>query len=150
MEQIVHQWRQGLSFWIVATSGLMNGVDYADVVNVIFYEPPFGLLDLVQGGGRAGRKGQDCYVMVLQSDKLLQSKEEQDYQQIEALNEWLTNERCRRHIIGSRLDGEEASCSMDDKLIKCDVCGKDDPIYKMAKDAMGIDKVKTSLKLLRK
>ncbi|KAH9011295.1 hypothetical protein EDB84DRAFT_1445251 [Lactarius hengduanensis] len=108
LEEIDRQWRHGVSFWIVATSSLMNGVDYGDVVNVIFFEPPFGLLDLVQGGGRAGRRGEKSYVIVLQSDKLTEApQEEKDYQQIGALNEWLTNGRCRRGVIGSKLDGEE-------------------------------------------
>lgn len=123
----------------------MNGVDYGNVVNVIFFEPPFGLLDLVQGGGRAGRRGDKSYVMVLQSDKLIEAPEEEyDYQQVEALNEWLTNGRCRRQVIGLRLDGEEVSCSMDNRLMKCDVCDKDENIFKIANAAMGINKVEVN------
>jgi superfamily II DNA helicase RecQ len=123
----------------------MNGVDYGDVVNVIFFEPPFGLLDLVQGGGRAGRRGDKSYVMVLQSDVLIKApQEEDDYQQVKALNDWLTNGRCRREVIGSRLDGEEISCGMDNSLMKCDICHKDEKIFKIAKDAMGINKVKVN------
>jgi superfamily II DNA helicase RecQ len=123
----------------------MNGVDYGDVVNVIFFEPPFGLLDLVQGGGRAGRRGDKSYVMVLQSDVLIEApQEEDDYQQVKALNDWLTNGRCRREVIGSRLDGEEISCGMDNSLMKCDICHKDEKIFKIAKDAMGINKVKVN------
>jgi superfamily II DNA helicase RecQ len=142
--EIDRQWRSGPSFWIVATSGLMNGVDYGDVVNVIFFEPPFGLLDLVQGGGRAGRRDQKSYVMVLQSDKLIEPQQDKgDYQQLEALNEWLTNGRCRREVFGTVLDGEELSCNMDNRLIKCDVCSKDDNVYKVARAAMGIHMVKT-------
>ena len=122
----------------------MNGVDYGDVVNVIFFEPPFGLLDLVQGGGRAGRRGDKSYVMVLQSDKLLEApQEEEDYQQIGALNEWLTNGRCHRQVIGSRLDGEEISCSIDERLMKCNICDKDNKIFKIAKAVMGTGKVKS-------
>lgn len=143
VEEIDRQWRDGSSFWIVATSGLMNGVDYGDVVNIIFFEPPFGLLDLVQGGGRAGRRDQKSYVMVLQSDRLIEVQQERrDYQQLEALNEWLTNEQCHRQVIGAVLDGEEISCNMDADLLKCDICSKDDKIYKMARAAMGIQKVK--------
>lgn len=120
----------------------MNGVDYGDVVSVIFFEPPFGLLDLVQGGGRAGRRNQKSYVMVLQSDKLIESRQEKsDHQQLDALNEWLTNGKCRRHVIGTVLDGEELSCDMDGELVKCDVCNKDDNVYKMAREAMGIQRV---------
>lgn len=145
VEEIDRQWRHGPSFWIVATSGLMNGVDYGDVVNIIFFEPPFGLLDLVQGGGRAGRRDQKSYVMVLQSDKLIELQQDKgDYQQLEALNEWLTNRQCRRQVIGTVLDGEELSCNMDPDLVKCDMCSKDDNVYKMAKAAMGIERVKSS------
>jgi superfamily II DNA helicase RecQ len=123
----------------------MNGVDYGDVVSIIFFEPPFGLLDLVQGGGRAGRRNQKSYVIVLQSDKLIESQQaKSDHQQLEALNEWLTNGRCRRQVIGTVLDGEELSCDMDGELVKCDMCHKDDSVYKMAREAMGIRMVKKS------
>jgi superfamily II DNA helicase RecQ len=121
----------------------MNGVDYGDVVSVIFFEPPFGLLDLVQGGGRAGRRNQKSYVIVLQSDKLIESQQgESDHQQLEALNEWLTNGRCRRQVIGAVLDREELSCDMDGELVKCDLCSQEDNIYKMAREAMGIRMVR--------
>jgi superfamily II DNA helicase RecQ len=121
----------------------MNGVDYGDVVSIIFFEPPFGLLDLVQGGGRAGRRNQKSYVIVLQSDKLIESQQGvNDHQQLEALNEWLTNGKCRRQVIGTVLDGEGLSCDMDGELVKCDVCNKDDRVYKMAKEAIGIHTVR--------
>lgn len=142
-EQIDQQWRDGLSFWIVATSGLMNGVDYADVTSIIFFEPPFGLLDLVQGGGRAGRRNQKSYVIVVRSNKLAEVPQgKSDHQQLEALNEWLTNGQCHRRVIGSVLDGEELSCDMDGDLVKCDVCNKNDKVYKMAREAMGIRTVR--------
>jgi hypothetical protein len=47
-------------------------------------------------------------------------------------------------VIGSRLDGEEISCGMDNSLMKCDICHKDEKIFKIAKDAMGINKVKVN------
>lgn len=43
---------------------------------------------------------------------------------------------------GTVLDGEELSCNMDNRLIKCDVCSKDVNVYKVARAVMGMQMVK--------
>jgi superfamily II DNA helicase RecQ len=54
--------------WMIATPGLITGYDYHRVEDVIFYEIGYGLLNLVQGGGRGGWSGQRANVILLLSD----------------------------------------------------------------------------------
>jgi superfamily II DNA/RNA helicase len=53
--------------WIVATSALMQGMDEDFVQCVVFVGNPYGLLNFVQGMGRAGRKGLPAYIIYIPS-----------------------------------------------------------------------------------
>ncbi|KAF8057949.1 P-loop containing nucleoside triphosphate hydrolase protein, partial [Lyophyllum atratum] len=50
-------WLNGDRQWIAATTGMIHGIDHPHVGAVIFFNMPFGLINIVQGAGRSGRDG---------------------------------------------------------------------------------------------
>jgi len=133
----LEDWKKGLitnrdgsirkETWIVATPGLITGYDYHCIDNVIFLEMGYGLLNLVQGGGRAGRNKQRANVFVLNSDMRPTARKlaKEDLQLQGAMVEWLSDkEKCLRTIISYTMDGKRITCA---DLEGCNPCGKCQP-----------------------
>src|ERR1700720_3993213 len=96
--------------WIIATPGLITGYDYHRVEDVIFYEIGYGLLNLVQGGGRGGSSEQRANVILLTSDRVQTCHQhlsvEEDVELLRLMSEWAHNmEDCQRRIISMTMDG---------------------------------------------
>jgi superfamily II DNA helicase RecQ len=58
-------WYCGLQQWIVATTGLIHGIDCQQVGAVILDGLPVGAINLHQGFGRLGRDGQPAMVFLV-------------------------------------------------------------------------------------
>jgi superfamily II DNA helicase RecQ len=127
--------------WIIATPGLITGYDYHRVEDVIFYEMGYGLLNLVQGGGRGGRSGQRANVILLSSDTVHTCHrgmtEEEDVELLELMAEWANNvKNCRRWLISEAMDGIRVSCKDLVGGQWCDICELDSKTTWMLKRVM--------------
>jgi hypothetical protein len=108
-------WVQGSCPVLVATSGLLYGVDYPSVRQVIFVGGAYSMADLVQGLGRAGRDGElsECTVMLVVGKRVEGDAEVAEFFQ-------RTSHRCRAVGLSAIFDSpalaSKTSCGL------CDVC----------------------------
>ena len=127
--------------WIVATPGLITGYDYHRVEDVLFYEMGYGLLNLVQGGGRGGRSGQKANVIVITSDRISEFhtglKEDDDVELMGLMVKWTHNvTECRRVIISDAMDGMKVTCQDLAGAERCDICKPDSKTAEMIEMAV--------------
>jgi len=127
--------------WIVATPGLITGYDYHRIEDVIFYGIGYGLLNLVQGGGRGGRSGQRANVILLHNDRITNSHpglwKEDDMELLGLMLQWAQNRtECRRIIISNTMDGIQTVCRDLAGVQACDVCDPQSKTVKMVERAM--------------
>jgi hypothetical protein len=123
--EMMAKWRCGRTGgWIIGTTSLIQGIDYHDVHLVVFVASPFGLFDLVQGAGRAGRNGAPSKIIVIHCGKPPgPSKDDpQDLSCKREMVKWLTDTRCRRAIISECMDGAIRTCRTLPNAILCDKC----------------------------
>jgi hypothetical protein len=120
------QWCRGSPKWIVATTGMLHGIDYGWVDAVIFLEMPYGLMNFAQGAGRAGRKGRPSHIFLLHSSnqsQIMQRGSEPDENCIIGGIEYMKNTtECRRFILTSIMDGEGVRCREVFNALPCDIC----------------------------
>ena len=121
-------WYWGRKQWIAATTGLIHGIDVAMVGAVIFTDLPYGLLNVYQGAGRAGRNGQAADIFILKQGNIhhITGKRDLHSPDYECRTEgvqWL-NEKdvCRRVGFSLLLDGCETTCGDLPNGQLCDVC----------------------------
>jgi Helicase conserved C-terminal domain len=116
--------------WIVATSGFIHGIDHPRVEAVVACGTLYGLINLTQAFGRAGRLGQPVSVVGI-SNGLMQlvydvHNNVEDHGGREAVTRWVGNtKRCRRETISQFLDGHLVSCDRLPNAEKCDICDPD-------------------------
>ena len=118
-------WRSGKKTWIVATSGFTNGIDYPDVDAVLFMDPPYGLMDLVQGSGRGSRAGQPSKTILITSwqDRDCNDEPSEIWKCTKQMVQWMDdNKHCRRHAISACMDGMVRTCREICSAQLCDVC----------------------------
>ena len=110
--------------YIVATSALSAGFDYAHVRLVIHVNEPSSLVDFAQESGRAGRDGKEAYSLVLLSPSW---KPQADAVGASvgriALQRYLLGQECRRACLSEYLDSKPfwRRCETDED-VACDVC----------------------------
>jgi superfamily II DNA helicase RecQ len=111
--------------YIVATSALSAGFDYAHVRLVIHVNEPSSLVDFAQESGRAGRDGKEAYSLVLLSATWRPQAAQGAGADTEraALHRYLLGGVCRRQCLSTHLDSEPywKTCQADDD-VACDVC----------------------------
>lgn len=109
--------------YLVATSALSAGFDYAHVRLVIHIDEPSSLIDFAQESGRAGRDGQQAYSLVLLSRTWKPRATEGPGLETRALHRYLLGAECRRRSLSEYLDTEVhwRSCHADEDIV-CDVC----------------------------
>jgi hypothetical protein len=109
--------------YIVATSALSAGFDYAHVRLVIHVNEPSSLVDFAQESGRAGRDGKEAYSLVLLSRTWRPQAAEDTVVEKRALHRYLLGQDCRRTCLSEHLDSEPywRQCHADDDVV-CDIC----------------------------
>ncbi|KAG9241070.1 P-loop containing nucleoside triphosphate hydrolase protein [Calycina marina] len=109
--------------YIVATSALSAGFDYAHVRLVIHIDEPSSLVDFAQESGRAGRDGKEAYSVVLLSDTWKPQAVVHTTVERRALHRYLLGLECRRTCLSEYLDSEPhwRQCQADTDVV-CDIC----------------------------
>ena len=120
--------------WIVATSGFIHGIDYPRVEAVVVCGKLYGLINLSQAFGRAGRLGQPVSVVSLNNGLITLIEgyhESNDSTGIAAVNRWIANTTCcRREALSEYLDGCRVNCGMLDAE-SCDICDPDTELVRL-------------------
>jgi superfamily II DNA helicase RecQ len=120
------EWYSGISQWIVATTGLIHGVDNQEVGAILFAGLPFGAMNLYQGSGRGGRNGEPAMVFLVDNHHLQYCHPKDLDDDLQGLVEgdiWMRNtEYCRRLGLGKLMDGKEVICADLDHAQLCDIC----------------------------
>ena len=124
--QAFDNWLSGSAKWMVATTGFLHGIDYGWVDGIIFLELPYGLMNLVQGAGRAGRKGRPAHVFLLHSSNqayLMGLDSDPDrICYVEGVGYLKNTTECRRSIITRVMDGVGVGCRDVFNALLCDIC----------------------------
>ena len=127
-------WMNGMAQWIVSTTTMTEGVDNPRTGAVFFYEIVYGLINMVQGGGRGGRLGKFCYVATFTQaireryyplKHPLSQREIDHVCQNEAI-EWLQEaDACRRVQVNDCMDGNRLTCG---EMLPAELCDNCDPL----------------------
>ena len=123
--KMMTRWIDGSSGgWIIGTSSLIQGVDYHDVHLVVFADSPFGMVDFVQGAGRAGRNGSPARIVMLSTGTpiLPSPGDTVDLGCKRHLARWLEGGTCRRVGISECMDENSVTCTTLSQAIPCDIC----------------------------
>ena len=137
--RILQEWKAGGSGgWIIGTTSLIQGVDYEDVRLVVFVGSPYGMIDFVQGAGRAGRNGQPSKIIILHNgDPYSNPDDTEDFGcRAELVEFYKEKQRCRRFGISKCMDKVAKTCLDTAGAISCDVCGGWDEDLKVLKSAI--------------
>jgi len=94
-DDMVQRWKMGESGgWIIGTSSLIQGVDYPNVHLVVFMGLTYGMVDFMQGAGRAGRNGEASQVILVQTSLLPSTKHADGLGCAVEMAAWMENGRC--------------------------------------------------------
>lgn len=112
---------------IVSTTSLGNGVDIANVRDVIHFGVPYDIVTFSQESGRAGRdkRHSNSTVIVWRDWKDPQAHEEVDPDLFGArqMIQWVADsETCRRSLLSRFLDGVPVTCAELPSPNLCDTC----------------------------
>jgi hypothetical protein len=118
------KWLAGQSPWIVSTTRMIHGIDCSSVRIVIFMELPYGLINVYQGAGRAGRDEKPAHIFALNSINSVQllSVPADDYEGKGVGVEWLRAKECHRIAFHQLFDGTRVQCSELDGALPCNFC----------------------------
>ena len=136
--ELQEKWYEGLlgHRWMVATTGFIHGIDHPNVDTVIFLEMPYGLINFVQGAGRAGRSKREAHVFLIDFvHTFLNSRSEDiDIGATAKGEEFVTNTTdCRRKILSEVMDGLSITCGDLQDALKCDICNPNHSISMASK-----------------
>jgi len=122
-------WFEGHYDIMVATNGFSQGVDAPNVGLVIYVDHGYGLINIIQGMGRAARDGNRAIGLYFRNLDAsgYPTKSHNDYECLEDAQRWLETKQCRRLILSEVMDGRAQSCT-DLDAVPCDICSPDDPI----------------------
>jgi len=121
-------WLNGFHRWIAATTGLIHGIDSPKVGVIIFIGQPFGLINLYQGSGRAGRDGQKAWVIIIDFvniNQICPSDFAEDLECVTECLDLLERQDCHRLPFSETLDGQKESCLDLEGAHLCNVCDPD-------------------------
>jgi Helicase conserved C-terminal domain len=131
--ELQEKWSEGHAGhrWMVATTGFIHGIDHPNVDTVIFLEMPYGLVNFVQGAGRAGRSGRVAHIFML--DYCLTFVQPPvgsvDTGATEKGTEFVVNNsHCRRTLLSEVMDGLPITCDDLMDVTKCDICNPGHPM----------------------
>lgn len=119
-------WFKGIQQWIVATTGLVHGIDCQVVGAVLFKNLPYGSMNLYQGFGRSGRNDEPALGFLVHEENYYQivpQNVEDDVQAVTEGDAWMNNKiHCRRLGFSVLMDGKELRCSDLENAQQCDIC----------------------------
>ncbi|CAO2655088.1 Nn.00g101520.m01.CDS01, partial [Neocucurbitaria sp. VM-36] len=120
----VQAWLEKGGF-IVATSALGTGVDFAGIVYILHVGMPWSMIDYAQESGRGGRGGEtvDAVVLVEHGEVERRMQEKEEDIDVQAIGLFLIGGGCRRELMSRYLDKKGVSCS-DMDTAGCDRCGE--------------------------
>jgi superfamily II DNA or RNA helicase len=109
--------------YIVATSALSAGFDYAHVRLVLHLNEPDSLVAFAQESGRAGRDGKEAYSVVLLPPRWVSQAASAGDAEKGVLHRYLQGQECRRACLSAYLDLESQlrQCVAGED-VTCDVC----------------------------
>lgn len=123
-------WQEGHHKWMVATTGLIHGIDVPNIGVVLFVGLPYGLLNLYQGSGRAGRDGRHSWSILI--DIPFSTDPDPGADDVQGLQEglvWTQGRACRQMGMGEYMDGKGVHCSDIEGAHSCDGCDTEHPVY---------------------
>jgi superfamily II DNA helicase RecQ len=120
----LEEWLQEGGF-IVATSALGTGVDFAGIVFILHVGMPWSMIDFAQESGRGGRAGErvDSVLVVEQGEVERTMARKGEDLDVQAMGIFIIGSGCRRALMSSYLDGKPVSCN-DVESAGCDRCGE--------------------------
>ncbi|PWN39823.1 P-loop containing nucleoside triphosphate hydrolase protein, partial [Ceraceosorus guamensis] len=120
---ILHNWLSSAAQpFMVATSALGTGFDYAHVRIVIHAGEPYSLIDFAQESGRAGRDLKPAYsLVILPSEWRAWSNLSSVSKDKQVLYRYLEGKECHRSALSSYMDEVALSCQTGTDA-PCDVC----------------------------
>lgn len=122
-DEIELAWMTGLSGqWICATTALSQGIDASNVCVTLFWDLPYGLVNLYQASGRGGRAGQPSYSVMVYNTNQHYEVEATDFGCLAEGIEWLGALECRRLGFSRLFDNEDIACGNLHGCNKCDFC----------------------------
>jgi Helicase conserved C-terminal domain len=120
--------------WIVATTGFIHGIDHPRVEGVVVCGLLYGLINLAQAFGRAGRLGQPVSVVEVNNglmNLIHAPHESDDASGRAAVNRWIANATyCRRESLSAYLDGCRVNCG-ELNAESCDICDPDTELLRL-------------------
>lgn len=128
------------SQWIIATTGMVHGVDHALVGAVLLMGPLFSIYNSCQAAGRGGRGVDPSLAIVIttpQHGKYTEA-DPQDLQCIKETNAFTTSNLCVHHHISLTFNGHPINCDDLKKLYgegaqQCFACNPEDPLFRQIK-----------------
>lgn len=121
------RWNDGNEKLMVATSAFGVGIDAPNVRFVIMAGLPYGIFDLIQQVGRAGRDGvrAEAHVLYLPKDEECRFRKMSplDKERFKAVLDFVSFGICRIRQI-SRYLQEPERCCLDGGIEGCDICAK--------------------------
>lgn len=131
---------------MVATSGLIQGLDYPDIRFVLFVDGAYGFFQFFQGSSRGGRRGQRCDVFLLcdwttqhvGANAEIQNRNRNSQTQATGhmWNYQYNVHECRQSLITECFDGIATRCDQIADAQKCDICDPDSPMTKLGQAAL--------------
>jgi hypothetical protein len=141
-EEAIDSWHGTGSQWIVGTTALLHGVDLPYVDCVIFVGEQWGMMDFVQGAGRAGRRGQESVIYLLHGGTYPTPENAIDTKQMVALQAMTGDSHgCHRKHISTCMDGKAVRCR---DLTGAQLCGICDPHHPHVTELDNTPKLPTS------
>ncbi|KAJ7447766.1 hypothetical protein B0H11DRAFT_2248177 [Mycena galericulata] len=134
-QKIYHDWLEGVTLGIVATTALGAGNDYPHVMFTIHIGAPWNLATFVQQGGRAGRDGHHAinWVIPHKSARLVKKVDPKygDMLGAQAMQDIIYHnatkpypESCIIYAVTAFLDGKGKTCRALNHQLLCQGCSK--------------------------
>ncbi len=136
-----HRWMTSPDYWcIVATTGMIHGVDHPAVSAVLFAGFPYNIINVIQGAGRGGRGGNKAIAVVAEQGHVNitmvgpKAGYDGDPQCLKESEKWLANsDLCHREIISRLMDGIPHTCQDLAQIYPhveyCNICNPGSPIF---------------------
>jgi len=126
----IDAWKASKDGIMIATTGLMAGIDEPNVNGIIFAEMTYGFIDFIQGCGRGGRDGSICHAISICNGRFghqLDSKGAEDAHTADLVDYHEDRTMCFRTKIARVMDGGlDVKCDTINDCVRCSFCDPHD------------------------